>query len=84
MQMRQSAAGVGGHQVAIAPEGAQRWDFVSPDQDEVLALLRPSGDRKRTVILIGSPRASDYARHIIIFRDAVSVLRIILPKSKGR
>jgi hypothetical protein len=29
-------------------------DFSSPNQHEVLALLRPNGDRKRTIILVGS------------------------------
>ena len=53
MQIRQSAASVGGRQVAIEPD-MQRWDFVNPDQDEVLALLKPGGDRKRTVILVGA------------------------------
>jgi hypothetical protein len=32
----------------------QPWDFFSPSQDEVLALLKPSGDRKRTIILVAS------------------------------
>jgi hypothetical protein len=53
MQIRQSAAGVGGHQVTIEPEGAQRWEFVDSNQDEVMALLKPGDDRKRVVILAG-------------------------------
>src|SRR5258708_5377146 len=28
------------------------WDFSSPNGDEVLALLRPDGDRKRTIWLV--------------------------------
>ena len=51
MQIRQSAAGVGGHEVAIEPD-PQRRDFVNPDPDEVLALLNSGGDRKRTMILV--------------------------------
>jgi hypothetical protein len=50
MQMRQSAAGVG--EVAIEPD-TQRRDFVSSDQDAVLALLKSGTDRKPTVILVG-------------------------------
>jgi hypothetical protein len=41
-----------GNQVATRP--ANPWDFLSPNQDEVLALLKPGGDRKRTIILVGS------------------------------
>ena len=54
MQMRQSVKGVVGNQVATGPESTHPWDFVSPDQDAVSALLKPSGDRKRTIILVGS------------------------------
>jgi hypothetical protein len=54
MQIRQSVGGVVGNQVAPGPESAHPWDFVSTDQHEVLALLKPSGDRKRTIILVGS------------------------------
>jgi hypothetical protein len=54
MQIRQSVEGVVGNQVATGPESLHPWDFVSPNQDEVLALLKPSGDRKRTIILVGS------------------------------
>jgi hypothetical protein len=54
MQIRQSVGGVVGSQVATGPESLHPWDFLSPNQDEVLALLKPSGDRKRTIILAGS------------------------------
>jgi hypothetical protein len=54
MQIRQSVGGVVGNQVATGPESLHPWDFVSPNQDEVLALLKPSGDRKRTIIVVGS------------------------------
>ena len=33
------------------PAGTYPWDFLSPNRDEVLALLRP-GDRKRTIWLV--------------------------------
>jgi hypothetical protein len=52
MQMRQFATGIGGHEVAIEPD-TQRRDFVNPDPDEILALLKSGGDRKRTIILVG-------------------------------
>lgn len=52
MQIRQSAAGIGGQEVAIEPV-MHRRDFVNSDPDEVLALLKPGGDRKRTLILVG-------------------------------
>jgi hypothetical protein len=54
MQIQQSAGDIVGSQVAARPASTPLWDFVSPDQDEVLALLKPSGDRKRTIILVGS------------------------------
>jgi hypothetical protein len=54
MQIRQSAGGVVGNQVATGPASTHPWDFVSTSQDEVLALLKPGGDRKRTIILAGS------------------------------
>ncbi len=52
MQIRQSAAGVGGSEMAIEPD-TQRRDFVNPDPDEVLAFLKSGGDRKRTLVLVG-------------------------------
>jgi hypothetical protein len=48
------AGDVVGNQVAARPASMHPWDFFSPNQDEVLALLKPSGDRKRTIILVGS------------------------------
>ena len=53
MQIRRSAAGVGGPPIVMGSEGPQPWDFVNSNQDEVLALLKPGGDRKRTIILVG-------------------------------
>jgi hypothetical protein len=52
MQMRHSA-GIVGNQLAAGPDSTHSWDFVSPNQDEVLALLKPSRDRKRTIALVG-------------------------------
>src|SRR3954452_1531036 len=53
MDILQSTAGVGAHQVRIEPEAPQRLDFVNSNHDEVLALLKPSGDRKYIIILVG-------------------------------
>jgi hypothetical protein len=52
MQIRHSV-GIVGNQLATGPDSAHSWDFVSPDQDEVLALLKPSSDRKRTIVFVG-------------------------------
>jgi hypothetical protein len=52
MQIHHSA-GIVGDQLATGPDGTHSWDFVSPNQDAVLALLKPSSDRKRTVVLVG-------------------------------
>jgi hypothetical protein len=54
MQMRQSVGAVVGDQVATGRESTHPADFVSANQDEVLALLNPSGDRKRTIILVAN------------------------------
>jgi hypothetical protein len=52
MQIRHSV-GIDGNQLAIGPDSTPPWDFVNPNQDEVLALLKPSSDRKRTIVLVG-------------------------------
>jgi hypothetical protein len=54
MQIHQSVGDIVGNQVAARPASTPPWDFFSPNQDEVLALLKPGGDRKRTIILVGS------------------------------
>jgi hypothetical protein len=53
MQIRH-AAGIVGDQLATGPDGTPSWGFVSPNQEEVLALLKPGSDRKRTIALVGS------------------------------
>jgi hypothetical protein len=53
MQIRHSV-GIVGDQLATGSDSTHSWDFVNPNQDELLALLKPSSDRKRTVVLIGS------------------------------
>jgi hypothetical protein len=53
MHIRHSV-GIAGDRLATGPDSTHAWDFVSPDQDEVLALLKPGSDRKRTIVLVGS------------------------------
>jgi hypothetical protein len=60
MQIHPSV-GFAGHQLATGPDSTQSWDFVTPNQDEVLALLQPSGDRKRSMILVGCALAAGVA-----------------------
>jgi hypothetical protein len=52
MQIHPSV-GIIGNQPATGPDSTHSWDFVSPNQDEVLALLKPSSDQKRTIVLVG-------------------------------
>jgi hypothetical protein len=53
MQIRHSV-GIVGDQLATGPDSTHSWDFVSPNQEEVLALLKPGSDPKRTMVLVGS------------------------------
>ena len=53
MQIHHSV-GIVGDQLATGPDSTHSWDFVSPNHDEVSALLKPSSDRKRTIVLVGS------------------------------
>jgi hypothetical protein len=48
------SVGIVGDQPATKPDSTHSWDFVTPNQDEVLALLKPSSERKRTIVLVGS------------------------------
>jgi hypothetical protein len=48
------AGRVGGKPAATTSAITHPWDFSSPNQEEVLALLKPSDDRKRTIILVAS------------------------------
>ncbi len=50
----ESARDVVGDQVATGRANMHPKDFLSPDQDKILALLKPSGDRTRTIIVAGS------------------------------
>jgi hypothetical protein len=53
MQIRHSV-GIVGDQLATGSDSTHSWDFVNPNQDELLALLKPSSDRKRTIVLVAS------------------------------
>src|ERR1700709_2273426 len=53
MQIHPSV-GIIGNQPATGPDSTHSWDFVTPNQDEVLALLKPSSGRNRTIVLVGS------------------------------
>jgi hypothetical protein len=52
MQIRHSV-GIVSDQLATGPDNTRSWDFVTPNQDEVLALLKPSSERKRTIAMVG-------------------------------
>jgi hypothetical protein len=52
MQIHHSV-GIAGNQLATGPDSTHSWDFANPNQDDVLALLKPSSDRKRTIALVG-------------------------------
>jgi hypothetical protein len=41
-----------GNEVPTQPASADPWDFLLPNRDEVLALLKPDGDPKRTLWLV--------------------------------
>jgi hypothetical protein len=45
-------ADVAGNQAATEPASTHLWDFLTPNRDEVLALLKPGDDRKRTIVLV--------------------------------
>src|ERR1700709_1391812 len=52
MHIRHSV-GIVGDQLAAGPDSTHSWDFVSPNHDEVSALLKPGSGRKRTIVLVG-------------------------------
>ena len=57
MQLRQAekikqAGGEGSSNVPTLPATSDLWDFSSPNRDEILALLKSNGDRKRAIWLV--------------------------------
>jgi hypothetical protein len=47
------AVGVVGDELATGPDSTLSWDCATSNHNEVLALLQPSSDRKRTIVLVG-------------------------------
>ena len=48
----ESAGDEVGSETPTQPASMCPWDFLSPNRDEVLVLLKPDGDRKRTIWLV--------------------------------
>src|SRR6202049_4581014 len=48
----ESAGDEVGSETPTQPASMYPWDFLSPNRDEVLVLLKPDGDRKRTIWLV--------------------------------
>jgi hypothetical protein len=48
----ESAGDAAGGQTPTQPASMYAWDLLSPNRDEVLALLKPDGDPKRTIWLV--------------------------------
>jgi hypothetical protein len=48
----ESAGEFAGEEVASQPASTHSWDFLTPKRDEVLALLKPGGERKRTIAFV--------------------------------
>jgi hypothetical protein len=48
----ESAEDKAGSEPPTQHASVELWDFLSPNRDEVLALLKPNGDRKRTIWLV--------------------------------
>jgi hypothetical protein len=49
-----------GNHAATEPASTHLWDFLSPNRDEVLALLKPGDDRKRTIVLVAGALAAGF------------------------
>jgi hypothetical protein len=49
-----------GNEVLTQPASMAPWDFLSPNRDEVLALLKPGGDRKRAIWLAAGALAAGF------------------------
>ena len=52
LEKYQPAEEVAAGQAPTRPASMYPWDFLSPNRDEVLALLKPGDDRKRTIWLV--------------------------------
>src|SRR3979490_580546 len=56
----ESVGDAAGSQPPTQPASMYPWDFLSPNRDEVLALLRP-GDKKRADYLAAGARVAGFA-----------------------
>ncbi len=56
----ESAGDEVGSQTPTQPASMYPWDFLSPNRDEVLALLKPDGDRKRTIWLVAGAMVAGF------------------------
>jgi hypothetical protein len=57
----ESAGNEGRGEVPTHPAAREPWDFSSPNGDEILALLKPDGDRKSTIWLVASALVAGFA-----------------------
>jgi hypothetical protein len=57
----ESAGDEGSSEVITQPATGEPWDFSNPNGDEILALLKPEGDRKRTIWLVASALVAGFA-----------------------
>ena len=57
----ESAGDEGSSEVITQPATGEPWDFSSPNGDEILALLKPDGGRKRTIWLVASALVAGFA-----------------------
>src|SRR5260370_847723 len=56
----ESAGDKVGSQTPTQPASMYPWDFLSPNRDEVLTLLKPDGDRKRTIWLVAGAMVAGF------------------------
>src|SRR5258707_10849537 len=56
----ESAGDEGSSEVITQPATGEPWDFSSPNGDEILALLKPDGDRKRTIWLVAGAMVAGF------------------------
>jgi len=57
----ESAGDEGSSEVITQPATGEPWDFSNPNGDEILALLKPDGDRKRPIWLVASALVAGFA-----------------------
>jgi hypothetical protein len=60
LEMIELAGDEGSSEVPTQPATLDPWDFSTPNRDEVLGLLKPDGDRKRTIWLVAGALAAGF------------------------